>query len=123
MAQTTIVLMTCDLHGDDTEATETIVFGVGTERFEVDACEQHANEIRSTLSGYMAAGRKVRGIRSGSGGGSASGATRTTTNRWGFSAADLSAEEKEFAVKQGWSGRGRISGAIMDKIADRRNKR
>lgn len=122
MAQTTIVLMTCDLHGDDTEATETVVFGVGTERFELDACEKHANEIRSTLGTYMAAGRKIRGIRSGSGSAS-SGGTRTTTNRWGFSAADLSAEEKEYAVKQGWSGRGRISGAIMDKIADRRNKR
>jgi hypothetical protein len=120
MAQTTIVLMTCDIHGDDTEATDTIVFGVGSERFEVDACEEHANEIRSTLSRYMTAGRKVRGIRSDSGN---SRQSAPTTNRWGFTAADLSAEEKEFAVKQGWSGRGRISGAIMDKIAERRNKR
>lgn len=119
MAQRQIVLMTCDIHGDDTEATDTILFGVGSERFEIDACEQHANEIRTTLSNYMAAGRKVQGARSLSSPARSSGGS-SAGNRWGFAAADLSSEERDFAVSQGWSGRGRISGAVMDKLAERR---
>ena len=120
MAQRQIVLMTCDIHGDDTEATDTILFGVGSERFEIDACEQHANEIRTTLSNYMAAGRKVQGARSLASPARTASGSSAGGNRWGFAAADLSSEERDFAVSQGWSGRGRISGAIMDRLAERR---
>jgi hypothetical protein len=115
MAQRTIVLMTCDVHGDETPATDTVTFGIGAERFEIDCCEAHASEIRSTLARYAGLGRKrSRQLTP------AAGAPKGGGGKWGFGAADLSAEEREFAVQQGWAGRGRIRDDIMRQLADRR---
>ena len=109
--------MTCDVHGDSTEATETIQFGIGAQRFEIDCCEQHASELRNTLARYAGLGRKAGGSSSGS---SSSGSGKGGGGKWGFGAADLTAEERDFAVAEGWPGRGRIKDAIMQKLADKR---
>ena len=45
MAQRTIVVKTCDVHGDESPATDTVTFGIGSERFEIDCCAEHAGEI------------------------------------------------------------------------------
>ena len=115
MAQRTIVLMTCDLHGDETEGTETVTFGIGGERFEIDCCAEHANEVRGTLARYAGLGRKTRGGQS-----SPSSSGKGGGGKYGFGAADLSAEEREFAVQSGWAGRGRIKDEIMQKLAEQR---
>lgn len=120
MAQRQITLMTCDIHGDETEATDTIVFGIGSERFELDACEEHANEIRSTLARYAGLGRRTGLARSSGSAAGTRGSRQPAENKWGFSAGDLTSEERDFAVKEGWAGRGRISGEIMDKLAVKR---
>jgi hypothetical protein len=121
MAQRTIVLMTCDLHGDETEATETITFGIGSERFELDCCAEHAAEVRGTLARYAGIGRRTsRGGGAGSSSGGGAGKGKGGGGKWGFGAADLSAEERDFAVASGWPGRGRIKDAIMQQLADQR---
>lgn len=115
MAQRTIVQMTCDIHGDDTEATDTITFGIGGERFEIDCCAEHASEVRSTLARYAGLGRKTAGARTAT-----SGQGKGGGGKYGFGAADLTAEERDFAVQSGWAGRGRIKDEIMRSLAERR---
>jgi hypothetical protein len=119
MAQRTIVLMTCDVHGDQTEATETVQFGIGAQRFEIDCCDQHASEVRNTLARYAGLGRKSSSgsaSSSATGGGSGKGGG----GKWGFGAADLTPEERELAIAEGWPGRGRIKDVIMEKLAAQR---
>jgi hypothetical protein len=41
MAKTTRVVLTCDLHGDSTEAVTTIRMDNGTARYEIDLCQSH----------------------------------------------------------------------------------
>src|SRR3954470_16820457 len=110
MAQRTIVVKTCDVHGDETTATDTVTFGIGSERFEIDCCAEHASEIRNTLARYAGLGRKAQGAHRPAG----SGTRRTSgEKKFSFGAADLSAEERELALASGWAGRGRIKHDIM----------
>ena len=51
MARTTRVVHTCDLHGDETEATTTVLVTSGKKRTELDLCQAH-------LDALVAAGRK-----------------------------------------------------------------
>jgi len=119
------VVKTCDVHGDDTDATDTVAFGIGAERFEIDLCDQHAGELRETLARYAGLGRRVRagGGRSPSNGSGAEEPKRKgdrARTKYGFSGADLTSEERDFAVAQGWAGRGRIKDEIMQAIAEKR---
>ena len=53
MAKTTRVVLTCDLHGDGTEAVTTIRMDNGTARYELDLCQSHFDELTG-------AGRRLR---------------------------------------------------------------
>src|SRR5918996_6212810 len=53
MAKTTRVVLTCDLHGDGTEAVTTIRMDNGTARYELDLCQSHFDELTG-------AGRQLR---------------------------------------------------------------
>ena len=53
MAKTTRVVLTCDLHGDDTDADTTITLANGKARYELDVCQSHFDEL-------TAAARRVR---------------------------------------------------------------
>ena len=118
MAQRTIVVKTCDVHGDETEATDTVVFGIGAERFEIDCCADHAGEIRNTLARYAGLGRKAQAQRRAAAPGAGRG--KGGGGKFDFGAADLSAEERELALASGWAGRGRIKHEIMQLLADKR---
>jgi hypothetical protein len=117
VAQKTIVVKTCDVHGDDTPATDTVAFGIGSERFEIDACDGHASELRETLARYAGLGRRVQAGRAPAG-------SRTkpapANGKYGFTVAELTSEERDFAVAQGWAGRGRVKDEIMRAIAEQR---
>ena len=48
MAKTTRVVLTCDLHGDGTDAVTTISIGDGTARYDLDVCQLHLDELTGT---------------------------------------------------------------------------
>src|SRR5438105_1597696 len=105
MARTTRVVLTCDLHGDDTDAVTTLAIGNNGARYELDVCEEHLNELTG-------AGRRLRNRRKGRAAGTKkaakkSSARKARTRRRG--SADP-AVVREWAKAKGYdiSDRGRI---------------
>jgi hypothetical protein len=117
MAKTTRVVLTCDLHGDSTEAVTTIRMDNGTARYELDLCQSHFDELTG-------AGRRLRPRRR-------TGAARSTTNAANKAAvaktrrrrrgAPDTAAVREWARANGYtvSDRGRIAGHIREAFAAR----
>ncbi|BEP14341.1 Lsr2 family protein [Acidothermaceae bacterium B102] len=66
MAQRVQVLLVCDVHDDDTTpGTETISFSLDGTSYEIDVCDDHAEELRDAVAPYVGAGRRIGGARSG----------------------------------------------------------
>ena len=66
MAQRVQVLLVCDVHDDDTTpGTETISFSLDGTSYEIDVCDEHAEELRDAVAPYVGAGRRVGGARAG----------------------------------------------------------
>ncbi|MFT3860404.1 histone-like nucleoid-structuring protein Lsr2 [Micropruina sp.] len=61
MAQRIVYRLEDDL--DNSEAAETIVFGVDSVSYEIDLSEVNAQKLRDLLAPYVAAGRRVGGRR------------------------------------------------------------
>jgi hypothetical protein len=61
MAQKVSVQLLDDLDGG--EATETVVFALNGQSYEIDLSEGHAGELRAVLAPYAEAGRKQGGTR------------------------------------------------------------
>ncbi len=111
MAQRVQVLLTCDLHGDDTAGDTTVDFAVDGTSYEIDLCNQHVKQLRDSFADYVGAARRAgsggrggrRGARARSGG--AAGGRRRT------------AEIREWARANGLtvSERGRIPATIMER--------
>src|ERR671912_521942 len=112
MAKTTRVVLTCDLHGDGTEAVTTIRLDNGAARYELDLCQSHFDELTG-------AGRRLRpGRRTGGAGAATKAANRTAaakTRRRRGGALDT-AEVREWARAHGHtvSDRGRIPRHILE---------
>jgi nucleoid-associated protein Lsr2 len=112
MAKTTRVVLTCDLHGDSTEAVTTIRMDNGTARYELDLCQAHFDELTG-------AGRRLRqrrrtgGPRSTTKAASTAVAAKTRRRRRG--ALDTAAV-RQWARANGHtvSDRGRIPGHILE---------
>jgi Lsr2 len=65
MAQRVQVLLVCDVHDDDTTpGTETISFSLDGTSYEIDVCDEHAEELRDAVAPYVGAGRRIGGARS-----------------------------------------------------------
>ena len=117
MAKTTRVVLTCDLHGDGTEAVTTIRMDNGTARYELDLCQSHLDELTG-------AGRRKRPRRRAGGASSATKAANKTAapkaRRRGRGASDTAAV-REWARAHGYtvSGRGRIPRHILEAFAAR----
>ncbi len=58
MATKTSILLVDDLDGES-EATETVRFGLGETEYEIDLSEANAAQVRETLSKYVSAARKT----------------------------------------------------------------
>jgi hypothetical protein len=112
VAKTTRVVLTCDLHGDGTEAVTTIRLDNGTARYELDLCQTHLGELTG-------AGRRLRPRRRTGGAGSGTKAANETaaarTRRRGRGARDTAAV-REWARAHGYtvSDRGRIPRRILE---------
>ena len=59
MAQKVQVLLVCDLHEDDVEAAETISFGLDGSSYEIEACEEHAGELRDSFARFVGSARRA----------------------------------------------------------------
>jgi hypothetical protein len=53
----TIVSLVDDLDGSD--ATETVTFGIDGLSYEIDLSEAHADQLRSSLDGWVAGARRA----------------------------------------------------------------
>ena len=60
MSSKTVVTVLCDLeHSDETTGDQTIVFGIGTAAYEVDACAAHATELRNMFAPFVDRARRA----------------------------------------------------------------
>jgi hypothetical protein len=113
MAQRVQVMLVCDMHGDETPATETVEFAVDGAAYEIDVCETHASELRDRLAGYVGAARRV-GAR-----GALSPSSRGGRRRRRSSGTGDAARIREWARGQGLAvpERGRIPAELAEKYA------
>lgn len=112
MAQRVQVLLTCDLHGDDTAGDTTIEFSVDGTSYEIDLCNQHAQSLRDSFAEYVGAAR-----RAGSGGGGGRSGRRSGRRSGGGGGRRRTAEIREWARANGLtvSERGRIPASVMER--------
>jgi hypothetical protein len=109
MAQRVQVLLTCDIHGDDTAGTETVSFALDGSAYEIDVCDAHAAELRDAFATYTGAARRAgRGTRAGR-------PRRGRSSGAGVDPAAVRAWARSSGVKV--SERGRISAEILEKYA------
>ena len=59
MAQRVQVMLVCDLHDDEVEGVETVAFGLDGTSYELDACEEHATQLRDAFASYVGAARRA----------------------------------------------------------------
>jgi nucleoid-associated protein Lsr2 len=115
VAKTTRVVLTCDLHGDGTEAVATVRLDNRSARYELDLCQTHLGELTR-------AGRRLRTRRRTGGAGSAAKAANKTaaakTRRRRRGALDAAAV-REWARANGFtvSDRGRIPSRVLEAFA------
>ena len=113
MAQKVQVLLVCDLHDDEVEGVETIAFGLDGSSYEIDACEQHAAELRDAFARYVGSARRAGRPAAGS-------AARRAARSSSRPAAAGSDRERVQAIRE-WaranghavSERGRLSSTVL----------
>ncbi len=118
MAKRETVVFTCDLHeGEVTDGVETVTFGLDGTTYEVDACEQHQQELRDAFATYVGAARRAGG-GSSSGGGRRSSRTssRASSSSGGGSDREEVQRIREWARENGHkvSERGRLSSSVLE---------
>lgn len=59
MAQRVQVTIVCDLHEEDVEGSETVSFGLDGTTYEVDACTEHAAQLREAFAPYVGQARRA----------------------------------------------------------------
>jgi len=59
MAQKVQVMLVCDLHEDEVEGVETVAFGLDGSSYEIDACEEHAAELRDAFARFVGSARRA----------------------------------------------------------------
>ncbi len=98
MAQKVNIVLVDDL--DQSEASETVSFGLDGASYEIDLNDSNAAALRDALAQYVGAARRVSGSRRGRRGSTAGGPSTKAMREW--------AREQGMEV----SDRGRVSGEI-----------
>ncbi len=57
------IVLTCDVDGDDTQAEETVKFGLDGREYEIELCSRHHKELNGSLRPFVEKARKVDGPR------------------------------------------------------------
>lgn len=107
MAQKVNIVLVDDI--DDSEATETVSFGLDGTSYEIDLNDEHAAQLREALASYIGHARKSGGrAKRGSSGSS----RRAAASSDGPSAKDV----REWARENGWDvpDRGRVSSEVRE---------
>lgn len=110
MAQKVQVSLVCDLHDEEVSGSETVAFGLDGSLYEIDLCEEHAEQLREDFSPYVGAARRAG--RGGSGSGQRRG--RASSSRGGTDRQQVQAV-REWARNNGFqvSDRGRLSAIVL----------
>lgn len=117
MAQKVVVSLVDDL--DETEADETVEFGIDGATYEIDLSDSNAAKLRDVLADYVAHSRRLSGRRR-SASRAAAPASGATARRGGGGRASVDREQnqaiREWARKQGMtvSERGRIPSEVSE---------
>jgi hypothetical protein len=115
VAQKVVVSLVDDL--DESEADETVEFGIDGTTYEIDLSEANAGKLRDSLADYIANARRLSGRRRPS---SRAGAASASAPRSGGGRASVDREQnqaiREWARKQGMtvSERGRIPSEVSE---------
>ena len=114
MAQKVQVMLVCDLHDDEVEGVETVAFGLDGASYEIDACEEHATEIRDAMASYVGAARRA-GRPAPAAGSKRSARTAKSSPAAAAGGKERVQEIREWARQNGHtvSERGRLSGAVV----------
>ena len=117
MAQRTVVSLVDDI--DESEADETVEFGIDGSSYEIDLSDGNAAALRDSLADYIAHARRMAGRRRGAGR-AAPVAPSSAPVRKGGGRASVDREQnqaiREWARRQGMtvSERGRIPSEVSD---------
>jgi hypothetical protein len=122
VAQKVQVIVTCDLHDDDSEGVETIQFGFDGHDYELDLCAEHAEQVHEQLQGLISHARRAgrsRGTRKSAATRSrADGATKAAAPSPAPSDRERLKAIREWARANGHpdlSSRGRIPQAVVEQ--------
>lgn len=115
MAQKVTVLLLDDL--DESQAVETVVFGLDGSTYEIDLSQEHADQLRSVFARYVEAGRRAGRPPAGRGkrAGSTFTSSSSTTSRARSASSSRRQEIREWARANGHQvgDRGRLSEAVV----------
>lgn len=103
MAQRVHVILEDDI--DQSEAVETVTFGLDGKNYEIDLNEENAAEFREVLAPWISHARKAKGS-----------STRSRRRSSGSNDGPSTKEVREWARSKGWevSERGRVSAEIRE---------
>lgn len=106
----TQIITTCDMHKDGSTLGTTIKIAIGRDQFELDLCSDHQQALNTALRPFTQIARRKS---------TRSEPTAPKRTKAALLIADLTDDEKDFARKQGWTGK-RLSNEIIGKIQERR---
>ncbi len=116
MAQKVVVSLVDDL--DETEADETVEFGIDGTTYEIDLSDSNAAKLRDLLADYVAHSRRVSGRRRSASRASAPASAAPARRSGGRASVDREQNQaiREWARKQGRtvSERGRIPSEVSE---------
>ncbi len=120
VAQKVQVLVTCDLHEGESEAVDTVKFGLDGYDYEIDLCAEHSEQVHQELGDLINFARRAGGARRGRSASARQKAQRTPrANLATGAAADRERLQaiREWARSQGYDvkSRGRIPQAIVEE--------
>ena len=114
MAQRVQVMLVCDLHGDETPASQTVEFALDGAAYEIDLCDAHAGQLRESIAGFVGVARRAGGRSASTANGRSGGRRRRRSSGSGDAA-----RIREWARGQGLAvpERGRIPAELAEKYA------
>ncbi len=119
MAQRVQVVMTCDLHEDESEGVETVKFGLDGYDYEIDVCAEHGEQVREQLQELISFARRAggRGGRRSSASRSRPNGRKAKSDSPALSDRERLQDIREWARNQGHDvkSRGRIPQAITEE--------